>query len=117
MLNLTRQERLLLIFLLAVILLGFGINYCLKKSAKLRNFYDCAQLTAGQKQLLIDINQADEETLMALPGVGRQTAFDIVEYRKLHGEFKDKEELKNIKGIGEKKYQSLKDFVVINTIQ
>lgn len=62
---------------------------------------------------LININQASNTELELLPGIGSKIAEDIVDYRNNNGFFKSKEDLKNIKGIGEKKYEKIKDLISI----
>ncbi|MEG1311279.1 MAG: helix-hairpin-helix domain-containing protein [Romboutsia sp.] len=62
----------------------------------------------------ININIATIQELESLPGIGEATANKIVNYRKESGEFKSIEEIKNVNGIGDKKYDSLKDSITIN---
>lgn len=64
----------------------------------------------GQK---VNINNADESELDELPGVGPSTAQKIIQYRKENGEFKSIDELKNVSGIGEAKFNSLKDKITV----
>lgn len=61
----------------------------------------------------ININIANEKTLSSLPGVGIKTAKKIVDYRTAHGFFNNIEEIKNVSGIGEKKFQKLKEMITI----
>lgn len=61
----------------------------------------------------ININMANEKDLQKLPGVGESTAKKIIKYREENGEFKNIEDIKNIKGIGESKYEELKDKIEI----
>ncbi len=61
----------------------------------------------------VNLNTAEAKDLAKLPGVGAKTAADIVSYRDTHGPFKSSEELKQVKGIGEKKYDKLKDKVTV----
>lgn len=61
----------------------------------------------------ININTADNAQLESLPGIGPQTAKSITEYRQAHGGFKSVEELKQVKGIGDKKYDAIKNLVTI----
>lgn len=60
----------------------------------------------------ISINSASKEELMTLPGIGEKTALKIIEYRKVQA-FKSIEDIKNVKGIGDKKYEKIKDLIVI----
>lgn len=62
---------------------------------------------------VVNINAANVKELEALPGVGPVTARNIVEYRNRNGFFKKKEELKNVTGIGEKKYDKISEFISI----
>lgn len=64
----------------------------------------------GQK---VNINNADESKLDELPGVGPSTAQKIIQYRKENGEFKSIDELKNVSGIGEAKFQKIKDLICV----
>ena len=60
----------------------------------------------------ISINSSSKEELMTLPGIGEKTALKIIEYRKAQA-FKSIEDIKNVKGIGDKKYEKIKDLIVI----
>lgn len=62
----------------------------------------------------ININTASRSELDKLPGVGPKTADSIIEYRKANGPFKKPSDIKKVKGIGEKTYQKMADFIVVN---
>lgn len=62
---------------------------------------------------LISINSATIEQLCTLPGIGEATALKIIDYRNTYGCFNDLQELKNVKGIGDKKYEKLKDYITL----
>lgn len=61
----------------------------------------------------ISINKATYEELITLPGIGPKTAEKIIEYRNTYGPFWTIEDIKNVKGIGDKKYAKLKEFITI----
>ncbi|MDE2437721.1 MAG: helix-hairpin-helix domain-containing protein [Sphingomonadales bacterium] len=62
----------------------------------------------------VNINTATKEELDALKGIGPVKAQAIVDYRKEHGPFKSVDELKNVKGIGDKTLESLKSDVTVS---
>ena len=62
----------------------------------------------------IDLNKATAEELGRLPGIGPALAQDIIEYRTARGPFSSTEEIKNIKGIGEKTYQRLSGLLQVS---
>ena len=66
--------------------------------------------TESQK---ININTANLEELTKLPGIGEATANKIISYRKETGKFKTIEDLKNVPGIGNSKFDNLKDMITI----
>lgn len=65
------------------------------------------------KNSVININTANIEALTAIPGVGSATAEKIVTYRKENGKFKTVEDIKNVSGIGDKKYEAIKDYISV----
>ncbi len=62
---------------------------------------------------VVNINSADMYQLCRISGIGESTAEEILTYRKKNGAFKSIEEIKNIKGISEKKFQEIKDKITV----
>lgn len=71
------------------------------------------ETTKEENSSIININTADLSELCNLPGVGEALAQRIITYREENGKFKSKEDLKNVSGIGDKKYESLKDSIKV----
>ena len=63
--------------------------------------------------LLININGATAEQLEQLPGIGPSLAQKIVSYRNAQGAFTSIDDLKNVSGIGDKKLDSIRDYVCV----
>ncbi len=61
----------------------------------------------------ININTADAAALATLDGIGESTAQRIVEFRQKNGEFMTVEELMRVNGIGEKKFDAIKDKICV----
>lgn len=60
---------------------------------------------------IVNINYAGKRELESLPGIGPITAQSIIDYRTECGLFKNKEDLKKVNGIGEKKYEKIKELI------
>jgi competence protein ComEA len=63
---------------------------------------------------LININTADETELQKIRGVGKVIAGRIIEYRTNNGLFQSIEEIKKVKGIGDKTFEKMKDSITVN---
>lgn len=69
--------------------------------------------TNNEKTSKININTATIEELDKLPGVGEATANKIVNHRSENGEFNTIEEIKNVNGIGDKKFEDMKNLICV----
>lgn len=65
------------------------------------------------KNSKININTATQTELETLPGIGPSTATKIINYRKENGKFNSIEELKKVSGIGDSKYNKIKEMIRI----
>lgn len=62
---------------------------------------------------IVNINTATQTELEELPGIGPSISSRIVEYRNKNGKFKTIEDIKNVTGIGENKFEKIKEFIKI----
>lgn len=61
----------------------------------------------------ININTASQTELETLPGIGPSTSLKIINYRKENGNFKSIEDIKQVSGIGDAKYENIKDLICV----
>ncbi|MCL2220897.1 MAG: ComEA family DNA-binding protein [Oscillospiraceae bacterium] len=61
----------------------------------------------------ININTASQTELTDLPGVGNTISARIVEYRQQHGEFNNIDDIMNVSGIGERRFEAIKDLITV----
>ena len=66
--------------------------------------------TSGKPSDKININTADTSELQKIPGVGAKTAEKIINYRS-QNPFSSIDDIKNVDGIGDKKFESMKDYI------
>lgn len=74
---------------------------------------DKSQSILSKENDKVNINTATLNELDSLPGIGPSTAQKIIDYREKNGEFKKIEDLQNVKGIGNAKYEEVKDKITI----
>ncbi|MDD3717182.1 MAG: helix-hairpin-helix domain-containing protein [Actinomycetota bacterium] len=73
------------------------------------------QATGGTGEVgrKINLNTADRRSLEGLPGIGPTLADRIIAYREKKGGFSSVDELKRVSGIGEKKFEEIRDLVEV----
>jgi len=73
-------------------------------------FIPFTSLARGQK---ININKATVKELQTLPGIESVIAQRIVDYRHEYGPFKKIEDLMQVKGIGKKRFERIRDLITV----
>lgn len=70
-------------------------------------------ISNSSKSKKININTAMQSELETLPGIGESTAQKIINYRKDNGKFKTIEDIKKVSGIGNAKFEKIKELIDI----
>lgn len=65
------------------------------------------------KDKRVNINTALKSELMSISGIGESTAQKIIEYRTDNGRYNTIEDIKNVSGIGDSKYNQIKDYIKV----
>lgn len=117
----TKQERAVIYFLIAMLALGLAVKFCRQTAAlpalkieSVRFSKEKADINEIIRQRQkVKINTATAKDFERLPGIGPALAERIVEYRDQSGDFLTTDDFKKVKGIGPKKYEAIKDYLVV----
>lgn len=101
-----RRESIVFIFLIMVLLAMNAANVI--KKQRLRR---STALIVEQGSIQLSLNSVSAAELCDLPGIGPVLAERIVTYREQKGAFKSLDELKKVKGIGDKLYSKVVPYV------
>jgi competence protein ComEA len=74
-------------------------------------------LVSGLCTAAVNLNTATKDELVALPGIGPAKAQAILDYRAQHGGFRTVDELKDVKGIGAKRYEKIKAELTVTPMR
>lgn len=69
--------------------------------------------SSGQSNTLVNLNTAEKEMLMTLPGIGESKAESIIAYRQEHGKFQKIEDIMNISGIKQGAFEKIKHLITV----
>jgi len=103
---LTHQERKVLLFLGIFILIGSGLRFF-----KVNSVEEDFEYQSVAQVMPVNVNEASQSQLESIPGIGEVIASRVIEYRQNFGPFKGLEDLKKVKGIGDKKIKAAKDYI------
>jgi len=104
MFDLEKREKLIILVITTILIAGLIVRYYQKQSVSVDLIESSYTQDSDHSEISkrININEADEAALIELKGVGPSLAKRIVDYRTENGRFGSVEELKEVKGIGEK---------------
>lgn len=116
MFDLEKREIFIVSFLLILLIIGLFLGFYQEKTpsvnVKVNSFIPDIDVQWQPKK--ININEADAKSLTTLHGIGESLANRMLEYRSQNGYFRSTEELKKVKGVGEKLFDRIKDKVCID---
>ena len=87
------------------------VIYVLKHGEKPKQISDGGSSSSNTD--VININTANKERLMKISGVGKTKAEAIISYREKNGDFKKKEDITKVKGIGKATFEKIKDKIEV----
>ncbi len=90
----------------------FMCGYFLVESYRLNGLVDIDQVAPIGATFQVDINSAELGEIINLPGVGPKLAGAIIEFRRSTGDFETHESLCDVPGIGEKKLDAIRPFLL-----
>jgi len=107
-LDFTPEEKKVILFILGLAFCGLALNNLIKANCRVEKVvYPQVQLAR------ISLNKVSLAELIRFKCVSQKLAQSIVEYRNLRKEFASLEELKEVKGIGAKRYEKLKELFFV----
>ena len=87
------------------------VIYVLKHGEKPKQISDSGSSSSNTD--VININTANLEQLMKISGVGKTKAEAIISYREKNGDFKKKEDITKVRGIGKSTFEKIKDKIEV----
>ncbi len=115
---LTHRERKVLIAIGLLILAGslmkfFNVNMDRKNLSSSEHLENHIVINKKAVNPIVNVNTASREKLTGIVGIGDVIAERVVEYRLKNGLFQNLNDIKKIKGIGNKKFERIKGEIVL----
>ncbi len=107
----SRQERLVIIFLILCAAIGIGVSFYKNAHLSQIQVVPSAITKSNYIKGKININNANAQELASLPGIGPSLAEKIVNFRLENSFFILPEDITKVAGIGKAKYESIKDLI------
>ena len=123
MFDLKKQERVIVIFLIAILAIGSLVavlkKTCHAAKVDIKSFAAYGTSENERKPVertnakSVNVNSASAQDIAKLDGIGESLAARIVDYRTRNGRFRSKDEIVKVRGIGEKLFNRIKDNISI----
>lgn len=108
MINFTSEERKVILFLLGLALCGLILNNLVKVNCRVK-----AMIYPSIRLAKFNLNRVTLTELVATKSITMKLAQRILEYRNLRQKFDSLEELKEVQGIGDQRYEKLKELFFV----
>jgi len=108
MFNFTLEEKKVILFLLVISFCGLTLDNLAKLNCRIKQLY-CPQLSLSR----IDLNKVSLEELTRTRCLPMKTSQRIIAYRMKNGNFSSLEALREVKGIGQQRYEKLKEIFYV----
>jgi competence protein ComEA len=117
MLNLSKSERQVILFLFGCAILGLGLafikNYIPREDVSINS----AKIDLSTREPVINkkvnINTDSSYELCELPQIGPALAKRIIEHKNRYGPYRRTEDIRSVKGIGDSKYNIIREFISV----
>ncbi len=108
MINFTPEEKRVVLFILSLAFCGLALSNLIKINSRIEKIvYPQVQLAK------LNLNKAGLEELTGLKCISAKLARRIIEYRGSRQKFSSLEDLKDVKGVGEERYEKLKGIFFV----
>ncbi len=104
----TQEEKRVILFLSAVAFCGITLNALCKLNSRVERLFVARRQLTG-----IDLNKVSLEELARTKCLPEKVCRNVISYRSEHGCFGRLEDLKEVKGIGDKRYEKLKEIFFV----
>jgi len=108
MVNFTPEERKVILFLLYLCFCGLILSNLIKARPQIKGI-----VYPGVELARLNLNKISLEEIQRLSLIPPKITSQIIEYRNIHQKFTSLEELKDVKGIGPKRYEKLKNIFFV----
>lgn len=117
MLHLSKSERQVILFLFGCAILGLCLSFIKNYISRENISINSAKIDLPAREPLVnkrvDINTDSLAELCELPEIGPALSKRIIEHRDRYGPYRRIEDIRNVKGIGDSKYNIIKEFISV----
>jgi len=107
----TKQERMVITFLLVVLLGGMTFDHLRLRYPQMKDLIN--RIDSEDLYPKVNVNSATAEELQTIPYIGAYTSQTIIAYREEHGPFQSAADLQKVPGVRKGNYEIFKNYIAI----